>query len=503
MNGLPPLSSHATGRISAARLASLLGQWHRGGPRSGGHDLADALATRVRDGRLPPGTRLPSERELAGALGVSRTMIGAALERLRDAGLVASRQGSGSWTAAPPGVRHPGTGLPDGAELIDLTRASPGAADGLLPAFEAAQRALREALHDETYDDLGIMPLRERLAARYTARGLPTAPSEIMITNGAHHGFALALRLLAGPGDRVLVEQPGYPHAFDAVTAARGHLVPVPVDPFAASGWDIDGIAATLRQTSPRLAYLMVDFHNPTGRRMAAEDRERLGAVLAATRTHTVVDESAVELDLGGADGGNGAPDRIGYGDGGGSGDGCRTGGAPPPLAAFAPRWTITVGSPAKTHWGGLRIGWIRASEELIGRLGAIRASLDLGSPLFEQLWLAGLLTDPVPCPGPRRRALRAQRDALAGAVRAECPDWSFRTPEGGVNLWCRLPEPIGSRLAGAARQHGVLLTPGARFGVQDGLERWLRLPFAQPPDRLREAVRRIAAARAGLTGAP
>ncbi|MFE4058699.1 PLP-dependent aminotransferase family protein [Streptomyces sp. NPDC059096] len=482
MNGLPPLSSRAMGRISATRLASTLGQWHRGGPRSGGHDLADALATRIRDGRLPPGTRLPSERELAVALGVSRTMIGAALERLRDAGLVVSRQGSGSWTAAPPGVRPPDAGLPGGAGPIDLTRASPGAADGLLPAFEAARRALREALRDETYDDLGIAPLRERIAARYTARGLPTAPSEIMITNGAHHGFALALRLLAGPGDRVLVEEPGYPHAFDAVTAARGHLVPVPVDPFAASGWDVEGIAATLRQTAPRLAYLMTDFHNPTGRTMGAGDRERLGAALAATRTHAVVDETAVDLGLGGEE-----PD------GGGPASG------PPPLAAFAPRWTITVGSPAKTHWGGLRIGWIRASEELIGRLGEVRASLDLGSPLFEQLWLSGLLSDPGPVLGPRRRELRGRRDTLVASVRAELPDWSFRPPDGGVNLWCRLPEPVGSRLAGAARQHGVLLTPGARFGVRDGLERWLRLPFTQPPERLREAVRRIAAARAGL----
>ncbi|MEV7085718.1 PLP-dependent aminotransferase family protein [Streptomyces sp. NPDC093085] len=480
MNQLPPLPGRTTGRISADRLAGALGQWHRGGPRSGGHDLADALAARIRDGRLPPGTRLPSERELAAALGVSRTMIGAALERLREAGLVASRQGSGSWTAAPPGGTGPGAA--EGGGPIDLTRASPAAVPGMLPAFEAAQRSLKAALGDETYDDLGILPLRERLAARYTARGLPTSPAEIMITNGAHHGFALVLRLLAGPGDRVLVEQPGYPHAFDAVTAARGHLVPVPVDPFAAPGWDIAGMAATLRQTSPRLAYLMADFHNPTGLLMGAADRERLGAVLADTRTYAVVDESAADLALGSPEGAAGPP-------------------APPPLAAFAPRWTITVGSPAKTHWGGLRLGWIRAGAELIGRLGDVRASLDLGSPLFEQFWLAGLLADPEPCPAARRRELRERRDALVAAVRAECPDWSFRVPEGGVNLWCRLPDPVSTRLAAAARHHGVLLTPGSRFGVQDRLEEWLRLPFVQPPDRLREAVRRIASARAALTG--
>ncbi|MEK8169076.1 aminotransferase class I/II-fold pyridoxal phosphate-dependent enzyme [Streptomyces sp. M19] len=192
---------------------------------------------------------------------------------------------------------------------------------------------MRRALREETYDDLGIPALREALAARYTARGLPTEPAEIMITNGAHHGFALALHLLAGPGDRVLVEQPGYPHAFDAIAAARAVPVPVPVDPFADPAWDLDGIAATLRQTAPRLAYLMVDFHNPTGRRLDAAGRERLGALLAATRTHAVVDESAVDLDLTA-----------------GSGDGA---GAPPPLAAFAPGWTITVGSPPSPTGAG------------------------------------------------------------------------------------------------------------------------------------------------------
>jgi DNA-binding transcriptional MocR family regulator len=479
-------AGRTTGRISAARLAVVLGNWHTGGPRTGARDLADTIAARVRDGGLPPGTRLPAERELATALGVSRTMIGGALDRLRDKGLVVSRQGAGSWTAVPPGVGRNDAGQPTGPGPIDLSRASPAAADGLLSAFETARRSMREALYDGTYDDQGILPLRERVAARYTARGLPTAPSEIMITNGAHHGFALALRLLAGPGDRVLVEQPGYPHAFDAVTAARAQLVPVPVDPFADSAWDLDGIEATLRQTAPRLAYLMVDFHNPTGRCMNAADRERLGALLAATRTHTVVDESAVDLGLGSAAHGRG-PDSA----------------TPPPLAAFAPRWTITVGSPAKTHWGGLRIGWVRAPEELIAGLAGIRASLDLGSPLFEQLWLAEVLADPELSLRTRRAELREQRDTLAAALRAECPDWSFRLPDGGVNLWCRLPAPIGSRLTAAAEDLGVLLTPGSRFGVSDRLEGWLRLPFVQPSDRLRDAVRRIAAARARLTGAP
>ncbi|WP_290059548.1 winged helix-turn-helix domain-containing protein, partial [Amycolatopsis solani] len=88
------------GRISGPRLAVMLGSW-RQGSRQGAADLAAAIELQVLDGQLPLGTRLPAERELADALGASRTLIGAALDRLRENGFVASRRGAGSWVAAP------------------------------------------------------------------------------------------------------------------------------------------------------------------------------------------------------------------------------------------------------------------------------------------------------------------------------------------------------------------------------------------------------------------
>ncbi|MEK8169077.1 hypothetical protein NKH77_02280 [Streptomyces sp. M19] len=113
--------------------------------------------------------------------------------------------------------------------------------------------------------------------------------------------------------------------------------------------------------------------------------------------------------------------------------------------------------------------------------MGDARVSLDLGSPLFEQLLLTELLARPG-IVAARVAELRERRDALADAVRAECPDWAFRVPDGGMSLWCGLPAPVCQRLVSAAEGKGVLLVPGARFGVQDRLERWLRLPFTQPP---------------------
>jgi len=453
------------GRISGPRLATLLGAWRRGS-RQGAADLAAAIELQVLDGQLPVGTRLPAERELADALGVSRTLIGAALDRLRDGGLVASRRGAGSWIT-PPGGATIDASVPERGDTIDMSRAATAAVPGMVGAVDTARRLLVDELGGTGYTGQGLPLLRQRIAERYTERGLPTSPAQVMITNGAHHAFVLALRMLTGPGDRVLVEQPTYPNSLEAVRAA--HAIPVPVA-MTEEGWDFEGIEAVLRQAGPRLAYLIVDFQNPTGWRMDDEGRQRLGRMFTRARTAVVIDETLAELDLANAV-------------------------APTPLAS-----AILVGTSSKSHWGGLRIGWIRASEEILARLSSTRFGLDLGSPVFEQLVLAELLTQPL---HGRREEIRTQRDALVDAVRTYCPEWTFRVPDGGLSLWCKLPEPMSTRLAVAAASHGVQVAPGSRFGVNGGLERWIRLPFAHAPHRLTEAVRRLSVAAESVRGCP
>lgn len=458
-------------------MAQLLGAWRRHGSRRGSADLAAGIRLLVLDGRLPSGTALPAERELAAALGVSRTMVAAAWELLREEGLIVSRRGAGSWTALPSGSP---AGRPqdpfDSRDMIDFARAVPSAAPGIEAAFEAARPRLAAELTGHGYYELGLPELRARVAERFTARGLPTTPDQVLITNGSHHVLALALRLLAGPGDRVLIEQPTYPNSLDAVRAA--HAVPVPVA-MTDDGWDTDGIEVALRQAAPRLAYLIVDFQNPTGFRLDAAGRERLGAALRRTRTPAVVDETAVELDLDGdpADG-------------------------PPPFAGFAPDWVIVAGSAGKSYWGGLRLGWVRASTELINRLGVARRGIDLGSPVFEQLVLGELLRDPGALLAARRAELAARRDALMAALRLHCPQWTFRRPEGGFSLWCGLPGPMSTRVAAMAQNFGLWVVPASRFSIQGGLERYLRLPFTQPAEVIVEGVRRLSLAAAAVLDA-
>ncbi|WNV91106.1 PLP-dependent aminotransferase family protein [Umezawaea sp. Da 62-37] len=464
------------GRVSGHRLARLLGDWRRRGARQGTADLAAGIRMLVVEGQLPAGTRLPAEREIADALPVSRTLVTAALDQLREDGLVASRRGAGSWITVPAGAFRPVTDLvPAERGLIDLARAAPPALPNLAAAMDAVRLRMPEHLAGHGYHEHGVPELRRLIADRYSARGLPTSPDQIVVTSGAQHALGLALRLFTGPGDRVLVEQPSYPNALDAIRSMSAIPVPVPLTP---DGWDLAGIAAALRQVAPRVAYLVLDFHNPTGHRLDAQGRTRLGDLLRRARTPAIIDESLVDLDL------DGDPED-----------------APPPMAAFADELVVTIGSASKSHWGGMRIGWIRATPDLAHRLVSTRTSVDLGTPVFEQLLMAELLTGPDTALRERRAELAVQRDVLIDSLREHCPGWKVRRPSGGLVLWCELDAPISTRIAVVAQSHGIRLAPGARFAAQGGLERWLRLPYALPSDVLRDAVRRLGSVTALVAG--
>lgn len=464
------------GRISARRLVELLGMWREPGSRHPGADLADAIKLLAREGRLPAGTRLPAERELADALTVSRNLVTTALDYLREEGVIASRQGSGSWIAAldRPVPFDP----PESQGVIDLARASAEAVPAVANAVAEAARRLPALLSGHGYHPHGLPELREAIAARYRTRGLPTTAEQIVVTNGSHHAFALVLRLFVHPGDRVLVEQPTYPNALDAIRATHARPVAVPITE---DGWCLDGIEAALRQSAPRLCYFVPEFQNPTGHRMSTAERTALGDALRRSRTMAVADETMVELDLDG--------DPVG---------------GPPPLATFAPDRVITIGSVSKSHWGGLRIGWVRAPIDLSDRVLSGRSAIDLGTPVFEQLVVTELFADPESVLAQRREMLAQRRDVLLGLLAEHCPLWTYRRPAGGLGVWCELDEPIATRLAVAAESHGLRIVPGSRFAVDGSWERWLRVPFTLPPDRLTDAVTRLGRlARAVGRGSP
>jgi DNA-binding transcriptional MocR family regulator len=478
------------GSLNPSSLTRLLGVWNLGASPAY-RELADVVRLLVLDGRVPLDMALPSERALAATLGISRTTVTAAYAQLREQGFLSTGQGSRGRTCIPhQGTRagHPsGTlnlsgapGLAVPAGTLDLAYASlPASGEVVHRAFAAALTELPALLPGFGYDALGVGALREAIAARYTAAGVPTTAHQILVTSGAQHALNIVLRALAARSDKVLVEHPSYPNALDAIRAAGCRPVPVAMPapaPDGGPGWDLDAMGTALRQQRPVMAYVVPDFHNPTGRLMSDPQRRLLVRAAAAAGTVLVVDETLRELDL----------------DGAGS----------TPVSAFSPA-VVSIGSLSKSHWAGLRTGWIRAAEPLIQRFAAARSTMDLGGPVVEQLAAAHLvnaLAEPLPA---RLASLRENRETLLDLLAGHLPTWRSERPAGGLSVWCRLPAPISTALAVVAPDFGIRLAAGPRFGLGGAFEHYLRVPFTLPPAQLEAAVLALRSAQDRLEAAP
>lgn len=461
-------------QMSAVGLARLVAQ--RRGEGVAYASIADAVRRAVLDGSLPLHTRLPSERDLARALTVSRTTTTAAYQRLREQGFIRTRRGSGSVTALPDGgSRRPGGNFvvaTDEApsDLVDLTIAAPAAPVQLHDAAVRALEVLPRHLEGTGYTFLGLPELRAAIAERFTRRGTPTTPDQVLVTSGAQQAVNLVVTTLLAAGERAVVENPTYPNAAAAIRATGARLVPVPVH---ADGHDLDLLESTVRQVAPRLVYVTPDHHNPTGTSLDGAGRGLLRDLAARHRTTVVADETMTDLAL------DGPP--------------------PEPVAGpDPPHGLVVVGSASKTFWGGLRVGWVRADHDVVTRLARRRAHHDISSPLLEQLVATELLGRYDEVVAERRRVLRSRRDTLLHALDQALP-WRVHPPAGGLSVWADLGAPVSTALTALAARQGVRVVPGPTFGIDGAFEDRLRLTFAVPDAQIQAGVARLAQAWAAL----
>lgn len=467
--------SRKVDRTDAMLAVTLLAGWQEGrGPTY--LRLARSLATQVHAGRLRGGSRLPTERALATALGISRTTVVNAYDALRMDGVIASRQGSGTWVCevvaesaearrpdppGPPFLREPAGSPPElcdfatGAGSCDPEAAEQIGAGDWLPD-------LRAATATRGYAPLGLPELREAIAAMYSGDGLPTTAEQIVVTGGAQQALHVIAAALGEPGGLAGVQNPTYPGALDAFAAAG--LMSVPL----AAGPRVDGemLAYALRKQRLRLAYLIATCHSPTGAVMPIAVRESVAAVAGAYGVPLVDDTTLAGL----------AFDNE-----------------PPPLASFAPDAPIlTVGSLSKLAWPGLRIGWIRGT---LPAVGVTKNAVDLGTSVASQL-IALRLVDALPAAKLRRRArLLESLECIEVLLREQLPEWRWRRPEGGYLLWISLPSGDGAEFAAVARRFGVPVAPGWLSSPNNTYTERIRLCYAQPPELLRSAIPRLAEA--------
>jgi len=321
----------------------------------------------------------------------------------------------------------------------------------------------------------GDSQLRALLAERFRGRGLPAAAGEILVTTGSQQALGLIAAVLLDPGDVVLVESPSYLAALQCFGFAGAQIVPIACDE---QGLDPEGLPAAIAEHKPKFLYVVPTFQNPTGRTLPAARRARLAEIAAEHGLWIIEDDPYGELRY------DGEPL------------------APIGSHAGAADRTVTISSLSKVLAPGLRIGWLRAPDAILGPLTIAKQAADLHTSTVDQLaartsleaadldaHIAGL------CDEYRRR-----RDALLGGLAHALPEGStFNRPDGGMFVWARLPPGWdAAQLLRTALHHDVAFVPGFPFFAREPDERTLRLSFtAHVPGEIAEGLARLRRATA------
>jgi DNA-binding transcriptional MocR family regulator len=446
---------------------------------------------RVDLGRLTPGDRLPSVRDLMAKHRVSPVTVRRAVAALADEGLIEPRPGHGTFVAhRPEPPAAPDCGWQAGA--LGGTRMVPGLVEMLAPVARpgtinlaggyppaelqalalvtaAMARATRRPGVWERMSLEGVEPLRTWFARQI---GGSVAPHEVIVCPGSQSAIATAFGALAAPGSSLLIESPTYLGAILAAQATGLNLIPVPCD---RDGVKPEALADAMARTGARLAYLQPTFANPAGTSLAPGRRRQVLEVAAQFGAILIEDDWARDLSL--------------------------VSSPPAPLmTADGDGHVVCIRSITKSTAPGLRIGALVARGAVLARLAATRSISDFFVPGPIQEAAVETLHSPGWARHLKRlrTTLLERRDTMVAAVRRQLGEDGITTiPLGGMYLWVRLPDHVDDvALTARLAKSKVIVSPGRRWFPAEPTGSYLRLSYAgAPPDLIARGVAALARA--------
>jgi GntR family transcriptional regulator / MocR family aminotransferase len=423
----------------------------RDGPRTLGAQIEDALRQAIRDGSLKAGTQVPSTRDLARQLGISRRIAVDAYSQLAAEGYLSLRQGARPRVADVE-VASNVAARPEGEEKpprFDFRPAMPDVA-----AFPRAAwlRSVREAIKSITDYDLGygdprgMEPLRTALAGYFgRVRGVVADPARIVITSGYSQGLNVVCRALGA--ERIAIEDPS--NLLQREIASRAGLQPIK------ARVDDDGIVVD--ELPPAGAVVVTPAHqHPTGVLLSPERRAALIAWLRENDAIAIEDDYDAEFRY----------DRPAVG----------------ALQGLDPERVIYAGSVSKTLAPALRLGWLVVPSQLVERVTAEKMLADRGTSRIDQLAFADFLARGELDRHLRRMraTYRARRDALVAAVSEHLPDAEILGIAAGLHATVRLPDADEDVLRSAAADRRIAFETMRDYEAGDGT---LLLGYAPLPE--------------------
>ncbi|WLG54175.1 PLP-dependent aminotransferase family protein [Pseudomonas extremorientalis] len=431
-------------------------------PRARYKSLVDTFAQAIRSGTMPPGTRLPTHRELAAEHGLALVTASRVYAELEGMGLVSGEAGRGTFVreiSLPPGQGSGQMTVAPGMLDLNFNYPSlPGQADMLRTALRqlALSGDLEALLRYQPH--AGRLHERAAFARHLLSRGLRVDAEQVLLVSGAQHGLAVTMMALLKPGDVIAVDALTYSGFKVLAETLHLEIVAIPVTPL---GPDLDALHKLCRKRPVRAVYSMPTLHNPLGWVMDMARREQLVSI--ARQHNLMIIEDAAYAFL--------AED------------------APPPLATLAPERTVYVGGLSKSVATGLRVGFVAAPMEWVKPLERTLMATTWNVPgVMSAIAVAWLEDGTVAQLEAQKRQDAQARQTLAAQV---LKGLAYVSHPSSYFLWLPLGEEArADQVAMSLQREGISVSTAEPFAVSAHVPHALRLALGSVAlPALREAL--------------